>query len=166
MPAFETIAVDDRYDFGSHLFSGEEIKRFASVYDPQRFHMDEAEAARSFLGGLCASGWHTTAVMMKLMVRYFTKEAEAAIARGEKAPTLGPSPGFDNLKWMKPVYAGDEITYSGRIVEKRETQSRLGWGIISMEVNGVNQKGEPVFAYTGHVFVAMGGNSGHAERKA
>jgi acyl dehydratase len=155
MPAFETIAVDDSYDFGSHVFSAEEIKRFASVYDPQRFHMDEAAAAQSFLGGLCASGWHTTAVMMKLMVRYFTKEAEAAIARGEKAPALGPSPGFDDLKWMQPVYAGDEIRYSGRIVDKRETESRPGWGIISMEVTGANQKGEPVFAYTGHVFVAM-----------
>jgi acyl dehydratase len=155
MPAFETIAVDDSYDFGSHVFSAEEIKRFASVYDPQRFHMDEEEAAKSLLGGLCASGWHTTAVMMKLMVRYFTKEAEAAIARGENAPTLGPSPGFDNLKWLKPVYAGDEIRYSGRIVDKRETQSRPGWGIISMEVNGLNQKDEAVFAYTGHVFVAM-----------
>ena len=155
MPVFETIAVDDRYDFGSHVFSAEEIKRFASVYDPQRFHMDEEEAAKSLLGGLCASGWHTTAVMMKLMVRYFTKEAEAAIAHGEKAPALGPSPGFDNLKWIKPVYAGDEIHYSGRIADKRETKSRPGWGIISLEVNGVNQKGEPVFAYTGHVFVAM-----------
>jgi acyl dehydratase len=155
MPAFEAIAIDDRYDFGSHVFTAEEIKRFASVYDPRRFHMDEEAAAKSRLGGLCASGWHTAAVMMKLMVRYFTAAAEAAAARGEPAPALGPSPGFDDLKWLKPVYAGDEITYAGRIVEKRETKSRPGWGIISMEVTGANQKGEPVFAYTGHVFVAM-----------
>jgi acyl dehydratase len=121
--------------------------------------MDEEAAAKSFLGGLCASGWHTAAVMMKLMVRHFTTEAEAATARGEPAPALGPSPGFDNLKWLKPVYAGDEIAYSGRIVDKRMTQSRPGWGIISMEVTGANQKGEPVFAYTGHVFVAMGESS-------
>ena len=155
MPAFEAIAVDDSYDFGAHVFGAEEIKRFASLYDPQRFHMDEEAAAKSLLGGLCASGWHTTAVMMKLMVRYFTAAAEAATARGEPAPALGPSPGFDDLKWLKPVYAGDEIRYAGRIVAKRETESRPGWGIISMEVTGTNQKGEPVFAYTGHVFVAM-----------
>ena len=155
MPAFEAIAVEDRYDFGSHLFTADEIKRFAALYDPQPFHLDEEKAAKSFLGGLCASGWHTPAVMMKLMVRYFTAESEAAIARGEAAPALGPSPGFDNLKWLKPVYASDEIRYSGRVVEKRATHSRPGWGIVSMEVTGVNQKSEPVFSYVGHVFVAM-----------
>jgi acyl dehydratase len=56
---------------------------------------------------------------------------------------------------MKPVYAGDEISFSGKIVAKRESNSRPGWGIVSIETTGLNQKGEPVFSYTGHVFAAM-----------
>ncbi len=157
MPAFETIAVGDSYDFGAYLFTAEEIKRFAALYDPQPFHLDEVAASKSLLGGLCASGWHTTAVMMKMMVRHFTADAEAAAARGETAPALGPSPGFDNLKWLKPVYAGDQIRYAGRVAEKRPSESRPGWGLVSLDVTGANQKGEPVFSYRGHVFVAMGG---------
>jgi acyl dehydratase len=158
MAAFEQIAVDDSLDFGTHVFTAEEIKRFANAYDPQPFHIDEEAAAKSHFGALCASGWHTASVMMRLMVRHFTREAEAAASRGEPSPALGPSPGFDNLKWLKPVYVGDEIRYAGRIVDKRQTRSRPGWGVVSMEVTGTNQKGEPVFAYTGHVFVAIAGD--------
>jgi acyl dehydratase len=157
MTAYERITIGDSVVFGAHRFTAEEIKRFAVAYDPQPFHTDEAAAAQSHFGALCASGWHTSAVMMRLFVKYFASEIERAKARGETAPQLGPSPGFDDLKWMKPVYAGDEIAFSGTIVAKRESRSRPGWGIVSIETTGVNQKGEPVFAYTGHVFAAISG---------
>jgi acyl dehydratase len=155
MSAYERIAIGDSVAFGAHRFTAEEIKRFANTYDPQPFHTDEAAAAKSHFGALCASGWHTSAVMMRLFVRHFAGEIERAKARGETAPQLGPSPGFDDLKWLKPVYAGDEIAFSGVIVAKRESRSRPGWGIVSIEMTGINQKGEPVFAYTGHVFAAI-----------
>jgi len=155
--AYEQIEVDAVFDLGGHHFSAEEIKRFAAAYDPQRFHTSEEEAAKTHFGALCASGWHTAAVMMRLLTRHFATEVEKAADRGETAPHLGPSPGVDKLKWLKPVYAGDDIAFSGRIVAKRLSRSRPGWGLVSIESVGVNPKGEPVFSCIGHVFVAMRG---------
>lgn len=154
MTAYEQIIVGDSFECGVHRFTAEEIKRFAGAYDPQPFHTDEAEAAKSHFGGLCASGWHTAAIMMRLFVDHFGREIERAKARGEPAPYLGPSLGFDDLKWLKPVHAGDEIAFSGRIAAKRESASRLGWGIVSIESTGVNQRGETAFVCTGHILVA------------
>jgi len=157
MTAYERIVVGESFAFGARLFSAEEIKRFAVVYDPQLFHTDDAAAAETHFGGLCASGWHTAAAMMRQLVGHFSAEIEAARARGEPAPDLGPSLGIDKLKWLKPVYAGDEITFSGRIVAKRESASRRGWGIVSIESTGVNARGEPVFSCVSHILVAKTG---------
>ena len=151
----ELYAVGETVEIGSLTFTAEDIIRFARAFDPQPFHLDEEQAKTALFGGLCASGWHTSAGWMKCFVPFWIGECRRLAAKGIVPPSLGPSPGFDNLKWLKPVYAGDEIRYAGRIVAKREAASRPGWGIISMEVTGTNQKGEPVFAYTGHVFVAM-----------
>jgi acyl dehydratase len=150
--AYERIVVGEVYQYGSHTFTAEEIKRFAGAFDPQPFHLDEEKAAAGPFGRLAASGWHTAAIMMRLFVTHSAREVERAAARGEPVPRFGPSPGFDDLKWLRPVFAGDTITYSGRIIGKRESQSRPGWGIVSMETTGVNQNGEPVFVFTGHVF--------------
>jgi acyl dehydratase len=155
MSAYERIAVGDEHHYGSHTFTADEIKRFAGAFDPQPFHMDEDAAAASHFGRLMASGWHTAAVMMKLRVAYLTKEMERSTSRGEKALRFGPSPGFDDMKWMRPVYAGDTITFSDRITAKRESKSRPGWGIVSMETTAFNQNGEQVFAVTGHIFAAI-----------
>ena len=90
--------------------------------------MDEAAAAKSHFGALCASGWHTVAAWMRLRVQYGRREDAERAARGEAIAKLGPSPGFRELKWLKPVYAGDTITYASEIVEKRASQkpARLG----------------------------------------
>jgi acyl dehydratase len=154
--AYERIAVGDVHDYGSHTFTAEEIKRFARAYDPQAFHVDEAAGAASHFAGLAASGWHTAAVMMKLRVAYFVKEAERAAGRGETYPRFGPSPGFDDLKWKKPVNAGDTITFSDKVIARRASKSRPGWSIVTFEAVGVNQRGETVFSMTGHVFAAIG----------
>ena len=152
---FDEIAIGDAFDLGTHRFTAEEIKRFAGAYDPQPFHLDEADAAASPFGALCASGWHTAAVMMRLQVAYFRRHAEQAAARGNPPPPLGPSPGFDDLKWLKPVFAGDTIAFASRIVGKRAARSRPGWGIVSIETTGTKLSGEPAFQITGHVFMAM-----------
>jgi len=136
---------------GAYLFTPEEIVTFARAYDPQPFHVDAEAARRSLFGGLCASGWHTGAVWMKLMVAHWQRQRQAALSLGLPTPRLGPSPGFRDLKWLKPVFAGDELTYEVRIVEARPSASRPGWGLVTQHSTAVNQRGEPVFAFTGTV---------------
>ena len=153
MRYFDDIHVGDRIDLGSHTFTAEEIKTFAAQYDPQAFHMDEAAAARSHFGALCASGWHTVAAWMRLRVLYGQREDAERRARGEVIARLGPSPGFRELKWLKPVYVGDTIGFASEVAEKRVTLSRPGWGIIFARNTGTNQKGELVMSFIGSGFV-------------
>jgi len=109
MRYFDDIDVGDRIALGTHTFTAEDIKAFARQYDPQPFHMDEAAAAKSHFGALCASGWHTIAAWMNLRVQYGKREDAERAARGEVIAKLGPSPGFRELKWIKPVYVGDTL---------------------------------------------------------
>ena len=148
--AFDAITIGERYDLGSYDFTAERIKDFARVYDPQHFHVDEAAAEHSAFGGLIASGWQTALAAIRLQADYFAARA----ARGEAVPRFGAWSGVDTLRWMKPVYAGDRIAYSGTIVGKRPSSDRPGWGLVTIDYAGVNQKGEPVFVMTGHVHVA------------
>lgn len=156
MNAYEKIAIGDVHVFGSHTFTAEAIKRFAAKYDPQCFHMDEAAAKSSLFGGLCASGWHTASAMMRLLVTHFDAEEVKARAAGEPVLVSGPSPGFDDLRWPNPVYPGDTVTFTARIVGKRISKSRPGWGLLSMTTTGVKQTGEVVFMVTTHAFVETG----------
>jgi acyl dehydratase len=116
---FDDIKVGDRATLGSHTFTAENIKSFAAQYDPQAFHMDEEAAAKSHFGALCASGWHTVAAWMRLRVLYQQREDAERAARGEVVAKLGPSPGFRELRWLRPVYVGDTITYASEVAEKR-----------------------------------------------
>jgi acyl dehydratase len=153
MRYFDDIKVGDRIELGSHTFTAEDIKTFAAAYDPQAFHMDEAAAAKSHFGALCASGWHTVSMWMRLRVLYAQKDDAARAARGEPNAKGGSSPGFRELKWLKPVYAGDTITYASEVAEMRASQSRAGWGLVFSRNTGVNQKGELVLSFIGSGFV-------------
>jgi acyl dehydratase len=153
MKFFEDIRVGEAFEVGRHTFTAGDIKAFAARFDPQAFHLDEDAAARSHFGALCASGWHTAATWMRLMVHHHRRENEARRARGEPIAELGPSPGFRELKWLKPVYAGDTITYASEIVEARASNSRPGWGLMWIRNTGVNQKGEPVISFISVAFV-------------
>ena len=153
MKFFEDIVVGERSELGSHTFTADDIKRFARRFDPQPFHVDEAAAARSHFGALVASGWHTASTWMRLMVEYQRREDDARRARGEPVAGLGPSPGFRDLKWLKPVYAGDTVTYATEVIETRTSNSRPQWGLMSIRNSGVNQKGEPVISFISVVFV-------------
>ena len=153
MRYFDDINVGDRMPLGTHTFTADDIKMFAAQYDPQTFHMDEAAAAKSHFGALCASGWHTIAVWMRLRVQYGQREDAERAARGEVIAKLGPSPGFRDLKWLKPVYAGDTIAYASEIAEKRASKSRPGWGLVFARNTGTNQKGETVLSFIGSGFV-------------
>ncbi|MBN8919254.1 MAG: MaoC family dehydratase [Rhizobiales bacterium] len=153
MNFLEDIRIGDRRVIGQHTFTAEEIKRFATAYDPQRFHVDEAEAEKSQFGGLCASGWQTAAVCMRLLIDERKRRVDEFTARGEKIAQWGPSPGFRDLKWLKPVYVGDTITFESEPIETRESRSRPGWGLVTMRHYGRNQKGEPVYEVTVSAFV-------------
>jgi acyl dehydratase len=158
MMFFEEVVVGEIADLGAHTFTAEEIKRFASAFDPQPFHLDEAAAEASHFGKLCASGWHTLAVWMRLNVRRLQQLSDGRAAAGLAAARLGPSPGFEQLKWLRPVYVGDSVTFTTEVIAKRASRSRPGWGVVSMRSLGRNQAGEDVISFVGHVFVESRGN--------
>jgi acyl dehydratase len=153
MKYFEDVQVGDTYEVGRHTFNADEIKAFARRFDPQLFHLDEAAAERSHFGALCASGWHTAVVWMRLMVDYRRATAEAARARGEPVAGIGPALGFRELKWLKPVYVGDTIAYKTEVIETRVSNSRPGKGLMSFRSIGTNQNGEPVISLVSTTFV-------------
>lgn len=150
--AFDRIPVGETQALGAHTFTAAEIKHFATVWDPQPFHLDEEAARHSLFGALAASGWHTASVMMRLLVAWFDRQDAEALARGLRPLVRGPSPGFDNLKWSRPVYAGDTIAFTAIVTAIRRSASRPGWGIVTTDIAGANQKGEPVFAVTTQAF--------------
>jgi len=153
MKYLEDIRVGDKTALGSHTFTAEAIKTFAQAFDPQPFHLDEQEAARSHFGGLVASGWHTGSVCIRLIVQNRMRQEEAMRARGEPVGRTGPSPGFRELKWLKPVYAGDTITFASEVIDTRAVQSRRDKGLVFARNTGTNQAGELVFSFVSIVFV-------------
>jgi acyl dehydratase len=153
MKFWDDIAVGERTELGRHTFTADGIKSFARRFDPQPFHLDEAAAARSHFGALCASGWHTASIWMRLMVEHTNREDEAMRARSEPVAVLGPSPGFRELKWLKPVYVDDTITYFTEVLDKRPSNSRPQWGLMSIRNSGVNQKGDMVISFISTAFV-------------
>src|ERR1700693_2322214 len=110
MSYFEDMTVGQRVELGSHAFTAEEIKAFARTYDPQLFHVDEDAAARSHFGALCASGWHTAAIGMRLLIDTRKSEDEVRRLKGEPVANYGVSPGVRDIRWTKPVYVGDVIS--------------------------------------------------------
>jgi acyl dehydratase len=148
MPWFEDIVIGTRRELGSFVFTEAEIIRFATKYDPQYFHIDPVAALQSPYGGLIASGWHTSAVWMKLMVASWRAQpppTDPAV----RQPASGPSPGFLDMKWSNPVRVGDSIAYASTTTEKIDLKSRPGWGLIRSLNEGVNQRGELVLSFIG-----------------
>ncbi len=150
---FEDLVVGRVVELGTHTFAVDEIKEFATKYDPQPFHLDEDAAKKSLFGALSASGWHTVAIFTGFNIRARQKAEAAARARGEEIARWGPSPGFKDLKWLKPVYAGDTITFKQTIADKIDLKSRPERGMLVTRGEGFNQKGEQVFQVTGQILV-------------
>lgn len=148
---FEDRVIGETADLGSHTFGKDEIVAFAREFDPQPFHLDETAAKSSLFGALCASGWHAAAHYIRLSVA-LRQGIEAKIrAAGGTVAIYGPSPGFKNVRWLKPVFVGDTITYRNRVTEKIDLKSRPERGLIVSETHGRNQKGEIVFAINGQI---------------
>jgi acyl dehydratase len=157
MHFFEDIEIGQRREFGSFTFNAELIKKFALQFDPQRFHLDEEEGRKSLFGGLAASGWHVGSVCMKLLVADGKRQAAEAAARGEQLAMWGPSPGFRELRWIKPVLAGDTISYASEVETLRTSDSRPHWGILQARNTGTNQRGELAFSLLASAFVPRRG---------
>jgi acyl dehydratase len=136
---------------GSQTFDAEGIKAFARKYDPQPFHTDEDAAKDSIFGGLCASGWQTAATWMKRNLatpgRRWTGPAPA--------PVFGPSPGISNLKWLKPVYAGETVRFTRTAVSHRPMTSRRGWRLLTVRAEGFDSTGAKVIEFDSAVLVKV-----------
>ena len=132
---FDDLKLGMRFKSGEATVSAEDIKRFASEFDPQPFHLDEAAAQDTFFNGLAASGWHTAAIAMRLAVQ---------------ARPFGPHPlmgaGVDDLRWMKPVRPGDALHLEGEVVELIPSRSKPQ-GIARVKWTAYNQHGEPVYTF-------------------
>ncbi len=116
---WEDLEIDSVRELGSHTITREEIMDFARQFDPQPFHLDEQAAKASVFGGLCASGWHTCGLAMRLMVTNFLHEAAS----------LG-SPGLEDVRWLKPVFPGDTLSLRHAILAKRPMNSRPDVGLV------------------------------------
>jgi acyl dehydratase len=126
-------------ELGEISVSAEEIKGFAEQFDPQPFHTDEAAGRRSIFGNLCASGWHTCALAMKLTVENFLNESSS----------MG-SPGLENLRWLKPVYPDDTLRLQHTIIESRPLRTRTDTGLVRSVWDLFNQNGEKVLQMEGY----------------
>ncbi|MDH3870022.1 MAG: MaoC family dehydratase [Desulfuromonadales bacterium] len=137
---WEDLAVGFVDEFGDKLVSKEEILDFARQFDPQPFHLDEEAAAKSLFGGLCASGWHTGAMAMRLLCdRILTKSA-----------CLG-SPGMENLRFFKPVFVGDRLRMRFEVMESRPLNKRLDVGTCNCRWELFNQHDEMVMQLNGNL---------------
>jgi acyl dehydratase len=153
---FEDVVPGTKTRLGSHVFSRDEIVAFASQWDPQRFHVDEEAAKASIFGSLCASGWHTGCVAMRLIVDSRKSFEAERRARGETTPALGVSPGMRNMRWPTPTRPGDEVTYYSQVLDKRETK-RPDWGLVHIVTTGVNQNGETAISFESWAFAPRRG---------
>jgi acyl dehydratase len=135
---WEDFRIGDTAEIGRHTFTEEEILGFGRQFDPQPFHADAAAAAHSVFGGLIASGWHTCAVGMRLMVQSYLR----------RTVSLG-SPGIDKIRWLKPVRPGDTLAYHRTVIESRASATRKGVGLVKHRWEAVNQAGELVLSMEG-----------------
>ena len=127
---------------GTVRIDADAIRRFAAEFDPQPFHLDDEAARATMFQGLAASGWHTAAVTMKLLVGSDFKPAAGIIGVG-----------FDELRWPKPVRPGDELHVEGEILETRASRSNPRQGLIKVKTSTINQHGEAVQISVGNLVV-------------
>jgi acyl dehydratase len=137
--------------FGSRTVTREEIVGFAAEFDPQPMHLDEQAARRTPLGGLAASGWHSCAIMMRLIADGFILESSC----------MG-SPGVEELKWLKPVRPGDRLNVCRTVLEKRASKSRPEMGFVRFRFELLNQNGETVMEQTN--FIMFGRRAAETSR--
>ncbi len=135
MRYLEDITVGEKFEFGSYKVTAEEIMDYARRYDPQPIHLDDGAAREAGLGGLIASGWHSTGMYMRMMVDHVLGSGNTM-----------PSPGVDEIRWLKPVRPGDVLSIRGEALEARPSRSKPDRGIVRWRYEMFNQDGEAVMS--------------------
>ena len=133
---FEDFEIGATQEFGEYQVTEEEIIEFAERYDPQPFHLSEAAGKAMHFGGLCASGWHTCSMAMRMIVEQMPIENNGALG----------SPGIDEIRWKKPVFPGDVLSMRSTILDKKYSKSRADMGTIFMQNEVINQNDELVMS--------------------
>jgi acyl dehydratase len=139
---FEDYHVGATAEFGAYEVTEQEVVDYARRFDPQPFHVDAEAAKRSMFGGLIASGWHTGAMMMRMFCEH-----------GHVGEPILASPGFDDLKWLKPVRPGDRLSVRQKVRETVASKSRPDRGLVKFDATVLNQAGEAVMTVTTMVFI-------------
>ncbi|WP_287445137.1 MaoC family dehydratase [Altererythrobacter sp.] len=142
---YEDLEIGAKQSFGSYEVTREEVLEFASKYDPQAFHLDDEAAAKTHFGRVSASGWHTCAMTMAMMVENMKNVKQAGLG----------SPGVDQLMWKKPVYPGDTLRVESEVTEKRRSKSRREMGIFKSRAQVFNQNDEVVLEMTSNGLIAV-----------
>ena len=137
MHYLEDLVVGTKSNFGPYEVTREEVLEFARKYDPQPFHLSDEAAAETHFGRLAASGWHTCAMTMAMVVDNLKAHGQAGLG----------SPGIDELRWLRPVYPGDTLRCETEILDKRPSRSRPGMGSYRSRMTVLNQHDEPVMTF-------------------
>jgi len=138
----EDFSVGQKFGSGRLQIDEDRIKSFAREFDPQPFHLDDEAARGSIFRGLAASGWHTAALTMRLLVESDLKPAGGIVGAG-----------FDEFRWPRPVRPGDELHLESEVLEVRTSKSRPDQGMIKVRTTTMNQNGEPVQISVGNLMV-------------
>jgi acyl dehydratase len=129
MQYFEDLVVGSKASFGRYEVTRDEVIDFAGKYDPQPFHLSDEAAAKTHFGRISASGWHTCAMVMRMLVDNLTEHRQAGLG----------SPGLDELRWLKPVYPGDVLRVESELLEKTRSRSRPKMGSFKSSIAVFNQ---------------------------
>ena len=148
MTYFEDLVVGSKASFGSYAVTREEVIAFASQYDPQPFHLDDEAAAQTHFGRLSASGWHTCAMTMAMIVENLKATEQAGLG----------SPGHDELRWITPVYPGDTLRCETELLEKRQSQSKPEMGIFRSKMMVFNQDDVIVMSFVSIAMIRVRGD--------
>ena len=135
---FEDVEIGSSEEFGSYQVTEEEIIEFASKYAPQPFHLSDEAGKAMIFGGLCASGWHTAGMTMRMVVDHMQAQG--------RSHSMG-SPGLDELRWTRPVFPGDTLRVKSSVIDKRASRSRPEMGSVFLHNEVFNQKDELVMSF-------------------
>ncbi len=142
---FEDLEIGTKASFGRYEVTREEVLEFGAKYDPQPFHLSDEAAAKTHFGRISASGWHTCAMTMRMLVDNITERKQAGLG----------SPGQDELRWHRPVYPGDVLRVETELLEKTRSRSRPEMGSFKSIVTVLNQNDEKVMTFRSIGLIAV-----------
>ena len=144
MKYFEDLEVGTKASFGSYLVTREEVLEFARKYDPQPFHLSDEAAAQTHFGRMSASGWHSCAMAMSMLVEWMKDHRQASLGAA----------GIDELRWLKPVFPGDTLRCENELLEKKASEKRPERGSTRSRMTVFNQHDEPVLTFIARGLIA------------